>query len=59
VGCVVDNAVIGLLIDLGWLDVDESEDRKEIAIAVMSALRSAIGEKGGTRGQSDIAKHGL
>jgi hypothetical protein len=59
VGCVVDNAIIGLLIDLGWLDVDESEDRNEIAVAVMAALRSAIGEKSGTRGQSCLGKHGL
>lgn len=52
VRCEVPIEVIGLLVDLGWLRISESEDRNEIALAIMAAIGSALDAKVcGTRGQ--------
>ena len=57
VPCVVNLADIKWLLDHEWLKVAESEDRKEIACAIMQALRSA--RDSGTRGHTPGREHGL
>ena len=37
----IDNEVIGLLLDLGWLQMSVSEDREEIALAIFRMLKDA------------------
>jgi hypothetical protein len=60
VPCVVGIDVIELLIDLGWLRLSESENRNEIAAALVAAVRSAGGAKvSGTRGQPSGSEHGF
>ena len=56
--CVVNNEDIDWLINLGWVDIAESENRKEIAAGLVAAVRSAR-KVSGTRGQTSGGEHGF
>ncbi len=58
----VNNRIIAWLINLGWLEENESEDRRQIGAALVSLLANAeaseIVKYSGTRGQPNGFDHG-